>query len=474
MFYDRAKIYVKAGNGGAGSAGFRREKYVPKGGPDGGDGGRGASIYLRVNPEMNTLLPFHFKQHFKGEQGGNGGGNQKHGKAAPDVYIDVPAGTFVEVIDENPASGVAGESLQADLLRPGETFMIARGGRGGLGNTHFATSTHQAPRFAEKGGPGQERMVTLELKVIADVGLLGYPNVGKSTLLSVVSAAEPKIADYAFTTLQPMLGVVAVDDYSFVMADIPGLIEGASGGAGLGLEFLRHIERTRLLVHIVDGSAGVWNDGSPVENAHPSQTTDPITDFKRINEELRLYEVELADKPQIVAINKTDLQEVRDRLPALIKQFKQLGYEAHPISAATGEGVQELMRVVAATLRELPRPEWEEPLVEIEVEAKPRYTSEESARFTVIKEAEHRYRVIGERIERIVAMTDYSNPFGVERLQNELNRMKVSQKLRQEGVEKDDTVVIGRVELIWSDEPWAQFGKTPARRKNKGPGKQHS
>jgi GTP-binding protein len=271
-----------------------------------------------------------------------------------------------------------------------------------------------------------------------------------------------------------MLGVVAVDDYSFVMADIPGLIEGASGGAGLGLEFLRHIERTRLLVHIVDGSAGVWNDGSPVEKAHPSQTTDPITDFKRINEELRLYEVELADKPQIVAINKTDLQEVRDRLPALIKQFKQLGYEAHPISAATGEGVQELMRVVAAKLRELPRPEWEETIVENEVEAKPSYTSEESARFTVIKEAEHRYRVIGERIERIVAMTDYSNPFGVERLQNELNRMKVSQKLRQEGVEKDDTVVIGRVELVWSDEPWAQFGKTPARRKNKGPGKQHS
>lgn len=474
MFYDRAKINVRAGNGGAGSASFRREKYVPKGGPDGGDGGRGASIYLRVNPEMNTLLPFHFKQHFKGEQGGNGGGNRKHGKAAPDVYIDVPAGTFVEVIDEDPISGAAAESTQADLLRPGETFMVARGGRGGLGNTHFATATHQAPRFAEKGGPGQERLVTLELKVIADVGLVGYPNVGKSTLLSVVSAAEPKIADYAFTTLQPMLGVVGVGDYSFVMADIPGLIEGASGGAGLGLEFLRHVERTRLLVHVVDGSAGLWGNGSPIEDAHPSQTTDPIEDFKRINEELRLYEVELADKPQVVAINKIDLQEVRDRLPALIKQFKEMGYEAHPISAATGEGVQELMKVVAARLREMPAPTWQEPSIENEVEAKPRYTSEESARFTVIKEAEHRYRVTGDRVERIVAMTDYSNPFGVERLQNELSRMRISHKLRAEGVEKDDTVVIGRVELVWSDEPWVQFGQTPSRRKNKGPGKQHS
>jgi len=346
---------VKAGNGGDGSASFRREKFIPKGGPDGGDGGRGGSVYLRVNPDVKTLLSFHYKQHFKAQHGGSGASNQKHGKASSDVYIDVPPGTFVEVLDENPISGAAAEIVQADMVRPGETLMLARGGRGGLGNTHFATSTQQTPRFAEKGEPGEERTVVLELKVIADVGLVGYPNVGKSTLLSVVSAAEPKIADYPFTTLQPMLGVVGVDDYAFVMADIPGLIEGASEGAGLGLEFLRHVERTRLLVHIVDGSAGLWwGSAAEIEegSAHPSQTTDPIADFKRINAELEQYDPTLAAKPQIIAINKVDLQEVRDRLPALVKQFHKLGYdEVYPISAATGQGVQELMRAVAAKLR---------------------------------------------------------------------------------------------------------------------------
>ena len=301
MFYDRAKIFVKAGDGGNGSASFRREKFIPKGGPDGGDGGRGGSVYLRVNPDLNTLLPFHYKQHFKAEPGGSGGGNQKHGKAGKDLYIDVPPGTFVEVIDEDPISGAEAEAIQADMVRPGETLMVGRGGRGGLGNVHFATSTRQAPRFAEKGEPGEERVLHLELKVIADVGLVGYPNVGKSTLLSTVSAAQPKIADYPFTTLEPMLGVVRVGSEdsgeTFVMADIPGLIEGASEGSGLGLEFLRHVERTRLLVHVVDGSAGLWRDLEAEEEAgedgterggvHVSQTSDPIEDFKRINQELR-------------------------------------------------------------------------------------------------------------------------------------------------------------------------------------------
>ena len=477
MFYDRAKIHIIAGNGGNGSASFRREKYIPKGGPDGGDGGRGGSVYLRVNPDLNTLLPFHYKQHFKAEHGGSGASNQKHGKAAQDLYIDVPPGTFVEVIDENPVSGAAAEAVQADLVRPGETLMVARGGRGGLGNTHFATSTHQTPRFAEKGEPGQERLVTMELKVIADVGVVGYPNVGKSTLLSVASAAQPKIADYPFTTLQPMLGVVSIDDDTFVMADIPGLIEGASGGAGLGLEFLRHVERTRLLVHVVDGSAGLWGDMS-TEGAHVAQTTDPIEDFKRINEELRQYDAELAAKPQIVAINKIDLQEVRDRLPVLIEQFREMGYEAYPISAATGTGVQDLLRAVAARLRELPKPAWEEEAAEgdegEEVVVKPRYVAAESAQFEVKHEGKGRWRVSGERIERLVAMTDMGNPYGLERLQRELDRMKISQALRNEGVEAGDTVMIGQTELEWSDDPWAAFKQDQPRRRKVGSGKKHS
>lgn len=472
---------MKAGNGGDGSASFRREKYIPKGGPDGGDGGRGSSVYLRVDPNLNTLLPFHFKQHFKGPHGGGGSSNQKHGKAAPDLYIDVPPGTFVEVIDENPMSGAAAESVQADLVVPGETLLLARGGRGGLGNTHFATSTHQAPRFAEKGEPGQERTITLELKVIADVGVVGYPNVGKSTLLSVVSAATPKIADYPFTTLQPMLGVVAVDDESFVMADIPGLIEGASSGAGLGLEFLRHVERTRVLVHVVDGSAGLWGEAAS-EGAHVSQTTDPITDFIRINEELKQYSEELAEKPQIVAINKTDLQEVRDRLPELTEKFREMGHESYPISAATGAGVQDLLRAVAAQLREMPKPPWalefdeegEGEGEDAEVIVKPRYVASESAKFEVTREGKHKWRVSGDRIERLVSMTDMGNPYALERLQKELDRMKISQALRDEGVESEDTVVIGKTELEWSNDPWAAFKQDVSRRKNPGTGKRRS
>ncbi len=488
MFYDRAKIWIKAGNGGDGSASFRREKYIPKGGPDGGDGGRGSSVYLRVNPDMNTLLPFHYRQHFKGEHGGSGASNQKHGKAAPEIYIDVPPGTFVEVLDENPISGAETEVIQADLVVPGETFMVARGGRGGLGNTHFATSTHQAPRFAEKGEPGQERIIIMELKVIADVGIVGYPNVGKSTLLSVVSAAQPKIADYPFTTLEPMLGVVGVDDDTFVIADIPGLIEGASIGAGLGLEFLRHVERTRLLIHLLDGSAGLWWD-EPAEveagNVHVAQTTDPIADFKRINKELEEYDSDLGEKPQIVAINKADLQEVRDRLPSLLQQFRDMGYEnVYPISATTKEGVQELMRAVAAKLRELPKPRWEEDALDAgdgealdgeDVIVKPRHTASEAARFEIRPEGKHHFRVLGERIERMVAMTDVSNPFALDRMQKELERLKVSPALRAAGVETGDTVSIGRNDLEWSNEPWVSFQQSTSRRKKRtGPGKQRS
>jgi GTPase len=479
MFYDRAKIQVRAGNGGDGSASFRREKFAPKGGPDGGDGGRGGSVYLRVNPSMNTLLPFHYKQHFKAVHGGSGRSNQRHGKAAPDLYIDVPPGTYVEVIDEEPVPGSPVEVVQADLVRPDQVLMVARGGRGGLGNVHFATSTRQAPRFAEKGEPGRERVVTMELKIIADVGLVGYPNVGKSTLLSVASAAQPKIADYPFTTLQPMLGVVRVDDDSFVMADIPGLIEGASSGAGLGLEFLRHVERTRVLVHVVDGSAGLWRDAAPEAEgkAHPSQTTDPIEDFERINTELAQYDPNMGTKPQIIAINKVDLQEVRDRLPELVERFRALGYEEiYPISAATRQGVHELLGAVAAKLRELPKPAWAEPeaVEEKEVVVQPRHVAAESERFEVTQEGKTRFRVSGERIERLVSMTDMNNPFALERMQRELDRMGISDALREAGVESGHMVAIGRIELEWSNEPWRAYTQTMPRREKKGTGKKHS
>src|SRR5690349_16186702 len=259
-FYDRAKITIKAGDGGAGSASMRREKYVARGGPDGGDGGRGGHVFLRANPELNTLLPFHYRKHFTAENGGQGHHRKQHGANGADIYVDVPPGTQVRIISTDPLETDRITVAEADLIEPGQVLRAARGGKGGLRNVHFATSTHQAPRLAEKGEPGEQRTLELELKVIADVGLVGYPNAGKSTLLSAASAARPEIADYPFTTLEPNLGVVEVGGIrgdTFVMADIPGLIEGAAEGVGLGHEFLRHVERTRLLIHVIDGSGGL-------------------------------------------------------------------------------------------------------------------------------------------------------------------------------------------------------------------------
>lgn len=494
MFYDRAKIYIKAGNGGDGSASFRREKFVPKGGPDGGDGGRGGSVYLRVNPDLNSLLAFHYKQHFKATHGGAGSGNAKHGKAGADLYIEVPPGTFVEVIDEDPPSGAASEVVQADLVRPDQKLLVARGGRGGLGNTHFATSTQQAPRFAEKGEPGEERTLSFELKLMSDVGLIGYPNVGKSTLLSSASAARPKIGNYPFTTLIPMLGVVSVGDVTFVMADIPGLIEGASSGAGLGLEFLRHVERTRLLVHLVDGTAGLWREdvaetedegeaeasvgSGDNDGVHPSQTTDPIADFKRINIELERYDPDLATRPQFVAINKIDLAEVRDRLPTLTEQFQRMGYEVFPISAATGEGVSRLMQTVAARLSELPKPAWQEDSEREEAEERvvvaPPHVATESRRFEITQEEKGIFRVSGQRIERLVLTTDTNNPFALERLDKEMEKLGIALALREAGIEPGDTVAIGRTEMEWGAENWERASQRPSRRKREGPGKTRS
>src|SRR6187431_905521 len=328
MFLDRVKIWVSAGAGGDGAATFRRESHVPRGGPDGGDGGRGGSVHLRVDAGQTTLRDFRYKHHFRATPGGRGGGDRRHGAAGDDLYLDVPPGTAA-FEDESGA-------LIADLVMTGQTAMIARGGRGGLGNKHFATSTHQAPKHAQKGEPGEERCVRLELRLIADVGLVGLPNAGKSTLLAAVTAATPKIADYPFTTLEPNLGVMDLgsdDERRPTIADVPGLIEGASGGAGLGHAFLRHVERTRILVHLVDGAS-----------------RDPSWDHEVIREELRLHDPALLEKPFLVAFNKIDLPAAKDAWPAFRAARKAEGLEAIAIAASTGEGLDTFRARVAELL----------------------------------------------------------------------------------------------------------------------------
>ena len=422
MFFDQAEIFVKAGDGGHGAVSFRREKYVPFGGPDGGDGGRGGSIYLVADPGENTLLRFRYQRRFKAQRGGNGAGSNKHGAAGDDLEIKVPVGTMVSNAD--------GELL-ADLATPGERVPVARGGRGGLGNKHFATATNQAPRIAQKGEPGEEHPLRLELRLIADVGITGYPNVGKSTLLAAVSRARPKIANYPFTTLAPNLGVTEVDDQSFVLADIPGLIEGAHRGAGLGHEFLRHIQRTRVLIHIVDG-----------------MSAQPLADFDRVNEELRLHDPLLPAKAQVVAVNKVDLPEVRQRWPEVQAAFAARGIEAHAISAATGEGVTPLLRRVAALLREA-QPGAARALGEAVPIFRPlRQEGRRRGGFTVEREGAA-FRVRGAQVERMVAMTDLESDEGVAWLQRELARLGVTAALERAGVRPGDTVYIGGAELEW-------------------------
>ncbi len=452
--YDHVKIYVKAGNGGRGSASFRREKFAPLGGPDGGDGGRGGSVYLRATDNLNSLLPFRYKQHFKAVGGGSGLGNNKHGRVGDDLYIDVPVGTFVrvttpETFDAETSRIVipAEDVLEADLLRPGQSVMVAQGGKGGLGNTHFATSTNQAPRVSELGGPGQDRVLYLELKLIADVGLIGYPNVGKSTLLAASTAARPKIADYPFTTLSPMLGVVEIDiDNSFVMADIPGLIEGASEGVGLGLEFLRHIERTHLLIHVIDGSIG----------SSGLTDRDPISDYRHINRELELYQPELglAERPQLVAVNKMDVPEAREAYPeiraALLAETP--GIEVFPVAAATGEGVRELIfaayRRLQLVKREIPKAEAP---AEGEVEFK-LFRAEDinTEGFSIERERKNLYRVRSAKIERQVAMTNFTQRDSITRLNNRLTKGGLYRSLVEAGIQEGDQVAIGTATLGWT------------------------
>jgi GTPase len=432
VLIDRARIWVKAGDGGNGSASFRREKYVPRGGPDGGDGGHGGTVYLRARSNLNSLLPFQFTTRFKAEPGGPGRSQQRHGKNGKDLFVDVPVGTVVWD-DES------GEIL-ADLTEDDERTAVARGGRGGLGNVHFKTSTRQAPLLAELGEPGEERSLRLELRMIADFVLVGLPNAGKSTLLAASSAARPKIADYPFTTLEPILGVVqvgGVDGQIFVMADIPGLIGGAAQGVGLGLEFLRHVRRTKVLVHVLDASGGL-------------EGRDPLQDFETVNAELNSYEEDLLAKPMIVALNKTDIPEARQRVESLTTELQSRDYTVYPISAVTGDGVPELLQAVAALLREVQQQE-------IETE-KPqdrrRYTLEnvDERAWSADRLSRHHFVVTGIGIERFTRMTDFSREEAVERFQRLLESSGISDELGRLGIEPGDVVHIANIELVWGDQ----------------------
>ncbi len=431
MFYDHTKIFVKAGAGGNGSRHFRREKFAPLGGPDGGDGGRGGSVYLEATTNLNTLIDYRYRQHFKAGAGGPGMRQKMHGAKGEDIILPVPRGTIIRDAETN--------ELIADLVEDGQRVMVARGGRGGLGNVHFATSTHQAPQEAQKGEPGEERWIQLELRLIADVGLIGYPN---ATLLSVVTAARPKIADYPFTTLSPNLGVVVVGqpgsggEIDFVLADIPGLIEGAAQGVGLGHEFLRHIRRTRLLIHMLDGA---------------SFERDPWQDFQTINQELREYDEQLASRPQIVVLNKIDLPEAQERWPALLAQAEKAGYPVFAISAASHQGTDELMQFTAKRLQELRQEDLESSSAAVNTETPGtilRPQPEDA--FTVSKENDV-YVVHGKRVERAVSMTDPENEEGMDRLQVTLRRMGVTKALEEAGVQVGDTVRFGKVELYWGE-----------------------
>jgi len=427
MFIDRVKIRVSAGRGGDGAATFRHEAHVPRGGPDGGDGGRGGSVYVRVDAGQTTLRDFQHAHHFKATSGGRGAGSRRHGKAGGDLLLAVPPGTAIH----DDAMG----ELLADLVATDQTVMVARGGRGGLGNTHFKTSTHQAPRHAQNGEPGEDRWLRLELRLIADVGLVGLPNAGKSTLLAALTAATPKIADYPFTTLEPNLGVLDLgmdDERRPTVADVPGLIEGASQGAGLGHAFLRHVERTRVLVHVVDGSS-----------------RDPEWDFGVIRDELKAHDPALLTKPMVVAFNKMDLPSAALAWPTFCRARGRESVPVIPISAADGQGLEDL-RVELARLLPDAESMAEPPESAGVVVHRPESIGDN---FAVTREPGG-FRVRGRRIERIAAQTDFENEESAERFQRDLDRMGIDAELRRAGVEPGDTVRIGEVELEWEPVPW--------------------
>ncbi|WP_088014428.1 GTPase ObgE [Gottfriedia acidiceleris] len=428
MFIDQVKIYVKGGDGGNGMVAFRREKYVPKGGPAGGDGGKGANVVFKVDEGLRTLMDFRYKRHFKADRGQHGMSKNQHGKNAEDMIVKVPPGTIVTDAD-------SGE-LIADLTMDGQTAIIARGGRGGRGNSRFATPANPAPEIAENGEPGKERNIKLELKVLADVGLVGFPSVGKSTLLSVVSSARPKIAEYHFTTIVPNLGVVETEDNrSFVMADLPGLIEGAHQGVGLGHQFLRHIERTRVIVHVIDMSG--------------LEGRDPYDDYLTINQELKEYNLRLTERPQVVVANKMDIPEAEENL---IKFKEQVGDEVQifPISAVTRQGLRELLFTVADLVETTP----EFPLHD-EEEDKPlrvlyKYQKEEPT-FEITRESDGTFVVKGEELEKLFKMTNFEREESIRRFARQMRGMGIDEALRQRGAKNGDIVKISEYEFEFID-----------------------
>jgi GTP-binding protein len=420
QFIDEAAISVAAGDGGDGIVAWRREKYVPKGGPAGGDGGHGGNIYIEATAELSTLVEFRFRRSFSAESGKAGGTSNKSGRSGPDLTIAVPVGTLVF---KTRADG--GEDLVADLSLSGTRVLAAKGGRGGLGNQHFATSVRQAPRFAEKGEQGERFSLRLELRLLADCGIVGVPNAGKSTLLSVVSAARPKIADYPFTTVEPQLGVVRVsDEVSFVMVDVPGLVEGAHEGVGLGDQFLKHVERTRALVHLLDGA-------KPFDEILAEKTT--------IEGELAAWNPRLTEKPTLLTINKLDLPQARESFALLQPSFPEI----RGISAATGEGVRDLILAVARTIERAPMPDVAAPgPARIELVA--------PDAFLVEREPDGAFVISGERVERLAAMTNFDSDEGLARFERALERMGVEKRLVELGAAEGDTVRIGPYEFTYS------------------------
>lgn len=421
MFTDYAKIIIKSGNGGDGAVTFRREKYVAAGGPDGGDGGKGGNIYFKVDPNANTLIDFKFTKKFKAQNGENGSGGNKYGKSGEDLYINVPIGTIIKDAETG--------KIVADLSREGQVELILRGGRGGKGNSHFATATRQVPRFAQAGEDGEEKEIILELKLLADVGLLGFPNVGKSTFLSVVTDAKPKIANYHFTTIEPNLGVVKIKNGdSFVVADIPGIIEGASNGVGLGIQFLRHIERTRLLLHVIDVSG--------------TEGRNPVEDFYTINKELKKYSAKLSERKQIIVANKIDIMQNEEGLKELKELAKREGLEIFEISGVTGEGITKLLNRVSEVLKTLPKEEL------VESDERVIYTLDDDKDSFTVRKEEGIFIIEGKAINRLMGRINIDDNESMYYFQKNLKSLGIEDELKKQGIQEGDLVKV----LNWTFE----------------------